>query len=227
MSRYRHEYKYLLTPPQEGILRLKASAVMRRDPHVRPDGSYLVRSAYLDDADSSCLSENLAGTDPRSKFRVRYYNDDAGRLLLEKKSKRRGMCLKESCPLSPAEYDLLLRGEVPRLREDMGSEKQALLTEIRLRGLKPVVVVTYERIPFIYSGGNVRVTFDRKLTSSPDVARFLTGDYRQRPVFPSGQSLLEVKWDEVFPRHLKEILLTDSLLWTAFSKYYLCRRVHM
>ena len=129
--------------------------------------------------------------------------------------------------LSPAEYDLLLRGEVPRLREDMGPEKQALLTEIRLRGLKPVVVVTYERIPFIYSGGNVRVTFDRKLTSSPDVARFLTGDYRQRPVFPSGQSLLEVKWDEVFPRHLKEILRTDSLLWTAFSKYYLCRRVHM
>ncbi len=227
MSRYRHEYKYLLTPAQEGILRLKAAAAMKPDPHTRADGSYLIRSAYLDDPDNSCLNENLAGADPRSKFRVRYYNGDTGRIRLEKKSKRRGMCLKESCALSRAECEQLLRGEVPRLEASMDREKQALLTEVRLRNLRPVTIVTYERIPFVYSGGNVRVTFDRKLSSSPEVDRFLTGDYARRPVFPLGQSLLEVKWDEVLPRHLKEILQMDSLQWTAFSKYFMCRVVHL
>lgn len=227
MSRYRHEYKYLLDPLQENILKIKAAAAMRPDPHVRTDGTYLIRSVYLDNAEDGCLRENLNGTDPRSKFRIRYYNRDTGRIRLEKKSKRSGMCLKEACPLSVDECRQLLRGEVPRTEEDMGSLKQSLLTEVLLRGLRPVVIVTYERIPFIYSGGNVRVTFDRKLTSSRDIGRFLTGDYLQRPVFPAGQSLLEVKWDELLPRHLKEILQTDSLQWTAFSKYAMCRRVHL
>lgn len=227
MNRYRHEYKYLLDPMQESVLRLKAAAVLRRDPHVRPDGSYLIRSVYLDDAADSCLRENLSGTDPRSKFRIRLYNQDTGRIQLEKKSKVRGMCLKEACPLSLSECEQLLRGKEPRIGEDMDSLKQSLLTEIRLRGLRPVTVVTYERIPFVYSGGNVRVTFDRKLASSPEVTRFLEGGFRQRPVFPAGQSLLEVKWDELLPRHLKEVLQTDSLLWTAFSKYAMCRMVHL
>ena len=227
MSRYRYEYKYLLDPLQESVLKIKAAAAMKRDPHVGPDGSYVIRSVYLDTADDECLWENISGTDPRSKFRIRYYNHNPDRIQLEKKSKRRGMCLKEACALSRPECELLLRGQVPRLEESMPPLKQALLTEIRLRGLRPVTVVTYERVPFVYSGGNVRVTFDRKLSSSPEVGKFLTGDYLRRPVFPAGESLLEVKWDEVMPRHLKEILQADSLLWTAFSKYCMCRMLHL
>ena len=227
MSGYRHEYKYFLTPPQEGLLRMKAAAVLQRDPHVRKNGSYLVRSVYLDDEAKSCLAENLAGTDPRSKFRIRRYNEDTSRIILEKKSKRRGMCLKEACDLSLSECNQLLRGEVPRLTQEMDPGKQSLLTEVRLRGLRPVTIVTYERIPFIYRGGNVRITFDRKLTSSQDISRFLTGDYQQRPVFPIGQSLLEVKWDEVLPLHLREIFDSGDLEWTAFSKYCMCCMTHL
>ena len=227
MSRYRHEYKYILTPPQEALLKMKAEVLLQRDPHVQKDGGYVVRSVYLDDAAKSCLAENLAGTDPRSKFRIRRYNDDTARLLLEKKSKRRGMCLKEACSLSPDECSQLLRGEIPRLTPEMDSKKQALLTEVRIRGLRPATIVTYERIPFVYRGGNVRITFDRQLTSSPDTARFLTGDYPRRPVFPIGQSLLEVKWDELLPLHLREIFDSGDLEWTAFSKYYMCSMVHL
>ena len=83
MSRYRHEYKYILTPPQEALLKMKAEVLLQRDPHVQKDGGYVVRSVYLDDAAKSCLAENLAGTDPRSKFLIRRYNDDTARLLLE------------------------------------------------------------------------------------------------------------------------------------------------
>ena len=227
MSRYRHEYKYLLDPPREALLHLKAGAVLKRDPHAGPGGSYLVRSVYFDDQDSTCLWENLNGAEPRSKFRIRYYNRDPGRLCLEKKSKRRGMCLKESCGISRAECEAFLRGEM-LLPEESGDDlKKRLFTEIGLRGLRPVCIVTYERIPFVYSGGNVRVTFDRKLSSSTELSRFLTGDYLQRPVFPLGQSLMEVKWDELLPGHLRETLQTDDLQWTAFSKYGLCRKVHL
>ena len=227
MSEYRHEYKYLLDPLQESLLKLKAAAVMNRDPHVRRDGSYLIRSVYFDDAADTCLAENAAGADPRSKFRLRRYNDDVATILLEKKSKRRGMCRKESCAVTAEECEQLLRGEIPVPGPGESERKRRLLAEMLLRGLRPVTIVTYERTPFVYSGGNVRVTFDRKLASSPEVTRFLEGNYLRRPVFAAGQSLLEVKWDEVMPRHLKEVLQLDTLLWTAFSKYYMCRTIHL
>jgi hypothetical protein len=91
----------------------------------------------------------------------------------------------------------------------------------------PKVIATYERIPFVYSGGNVRITFDRKLTSSNELNRFLSGDYMERPVLAAGNSIMEVKWDEVMPRHIKDTLKLENLNWTAFSKYSMCRRFHL
>ena len=227
VKRFRHEYKYLIDAKQEAILKIRAMGIMQLDSHVRANGSYMIRSAYFDDINDSCLSDNLAGTDPRSKFRIRYYNFDTGWIFLEKKSKIRSMCLKDSCPLTVEECEIFLRGEVPPITEDMPPEKKELFTEVRLRGLVPKVIVTYERIPYIYSGGTVRVTFDKEITSSVDLDHFLTGDYIQRPVLPCGHSILEVKWDEVMPRHLKDVLQLEGLNWTAFSKYFMCRRFHL
>lgn len=224
--RYRHEYKYMIDAKQESILLIRAKGAMWQDPHVQADGTYLVRSVYFDDLHDSCLAENLSGTDPRSKFRIRYYNADTSRITLEKKSKARGMCLKTSCRLTLEECKTFLSGNVPAISDDMPAEKKRLFTEVRLRSLIPKVIVTYERFPFTYSGGNVRVTFDRKITSSEDLNRFLSGDYAQRPVLPLGKSILEVKWDEVLPRHLKDMLRLEDLIWTAFSKYYMCRIFH-
>ena len=96
-----------------------------------------------------------------------------------------------------------------------------------LRHLKPKVIVTYERVPFVYPGGNVRVTFDQKITSSAELGAFLSGEYAQRPILPVGKSVLEVKWDELLPLHIKDALNMDTLQWSAFSKYYMCRILHL
>ena len=227
VERWRHEYKYRIDPRQEEILKVRAQCVMMRDPHVRNDGSYLIRSLYFDDLDDSCLKENLAGTDPRSKFRIRYYNSDPDLLILEKKSKYRCMCRKDSCLIEKEECEQLLRGETAAVHAGMDKGKQKLLSELELRTLVPKVIVTYERIPFVYSGGNVRVTFDRKITSSNEISGFLSGNYSQRPVLPGAESILEVKWDEVLPKHIRDTLRLEHLEWTAFSKYFMCRRFHL
>lgn len=227
IKRFRHEYKYMIDAKQEAILKIRAMGVLQLDSHVQANGAYLIRSAYLDDLNNSCLNDNLASTDPRSKFRIRYYNFDTNRIYLEKKSKSHGMCLKDSCPLSVEECEIFLKGQVPEITEDMPAMKQKLFTEVRLRSLLPKVIVTYERIPYIYSAGNVRVTFDREITSSVELDRFLTGDYTQRPVLPCGHSILEVKWDEVMPKHITDVLLLEGLHWTAFSKYFMCCMHHL
>lgn len=227
MSRYRHEYKYLLDGPMEQILRIRAGGLLMLDPHVQKEGTYVIRSLYFDDFHDSCLGENDSGTDPRSKFRIRYYNHDTSRIRLEKKSKMRGMTLKESCAITAEECRMLMNGAVPDVEDGMPMTKKQLFLEMRLRNLMPKVIVSYERIPFVYPGGNVRITFDKDISSSLEVAAFLSGDYRTRPILPLGSSILEVKWDEVLPLHIKDVMQLNQLQWTAFSKYYMCRKYHL
>ena len=223
--KYRHEYKYMVDAVTEGVLLAKAKAVLSSDANVKANGKYIIRSLYFDDVDNSSLYANLSGTDNRSKFRIRYYNDDTHFMRLEKKSKSHGMTLKESCEITENEFWELFYGKPLEItgNDEKSAAKEALVSEFLLRGMRPSVIVTYERIPFVYRAGNVRVTFDRNLGSSTQVDRFLSGDYRQRPVFAVGKSLLEVKFDEYLPVHIKAALQTERLRWTTFSKYHMCR----
>lgn len=227
MNSYRHEYKYVIDASQRQILLIRASGLMPRDTHAGSDGGYLIRSLYFDDDRDTCFYENESGTDPRSKFRIRYYNDDAAAPRLEKKSKRHGMTRKESCSLTQDEANILTEGGIVPVESGMPDDKKRLLLELQRRRLKPKVIVTYRRIPFVCTAGNVRVTFDEGITSSDETSRFLTHDYRQRPVMSLGQSILEVKWDEFLPLHIKGMMQLDTLQWSAFSKYYTCRRIHL
>lgn len=222
--RFRHENKYLLTPWQETVLRLEVSAVLTPDKHaLKNGGAYSIHSLYFDDVNDSCLKDNLCGTDPRSKFRIRYYNRNTDYIVLEKKTKRQGMGVKTACTLTRAECEQLMRGCFPMITPDMPPTKQTLLTEMCVRDMKPRILVDYQRIPFVYPGGNVRITFDRNLAASAEIPRFLTGDYHLQPVMADGQSILEVKWDELLPRNIKDMVQPETLTWTAFSKYTICR----
>ncbi len=227
MNRYRHEYKYMLGKAEEEILILQAGGILERDCHTALGGAYKVRSLYFDDYGDSCFFDNESGSDLRSKFRMRYYNNDQSYVRLEKKSKIHGMTRKESCILDQEECEQLVRGVIPEVKPELPEEKKQLLLEMQLGSMIPKVIVSYERIPFVYPAGNVRITFDRKITSSNDVERFLEGEYPERPVLQQGCSVLEVKWDELLPSLIKEAMQLDSLQWTAFSKYYICRVCHL
>ena len=102
-----------------------------------------------------------------------------------------------------------------------------MLRQMQTRLLLPKVIVTYDRIPFVYRAGNVRITFDKNITASKEISSFLEETYRQRPIMTYSQSVLEVKWDELLPLHIQEILQLDTLRWSTFSKYYLCRHYNL
>ena len=66
----------------------------------------------------------------------------------------------------------------------------------------PKVIVEYERTPYVYKNGNVRITFDRNITSSSQVDQFFNATAKKRPILPAGMQLLEVKYDEYLPEDL-------------------------
>lgn len=105
------------------------------------------------------------------------------------------------------------------------SQKLCLLMRTRL--LRPKVIVEYDRVPYIYPQGNVRITLDENIRSSSRVELFLEDQIPTRPILPAGQHILEVKYDEYLPDFIYRAVQLQELHRTAFSKYYLCRRYHL
>ena len=221
--KYRHEYKYLISDMQMEILKQRISGIMPKDLHTEA-GQYNIRSLYFDDYYDRCFYENENGTDPREKFRIRIYNHSDSRISLECKRKERGKTLKTSCIITKEQCDTFMAGRYIGITEKSPPVLRKLILNMMTNGMKPKVIVEYDRIPYVYKDGNVRVTFDTNISSSRNVAGFLNGDVEKRPVMPKGQQLMEVKFDEFLPDFIYRALQLESLQQTAYSKYYLCRK---
>lgn len=222
--KYRNEYKYVIDSGQLALLLERARAVMRSDSHTEGTRSYNVRSVYFDDEGDTCYLENENGTDPREKYRIRIYNHSDRLITLERKAKRSQKCLKQGCPLTRLQCESLLRGEPP---VETGCEPLLLrrfTALMRTRLLRSVVIVEYDRIPFVHPLGNVRVTLDCNLRASASCHGFFDARLPLRPVLPIGAHIAEVKWDEFLPDYIYQALMLESLQWQSFSKFYLCRR---
>lgn len=221
-KKYRHELKYLVDERDLILLESKLKSIMKTDKHYE-GGAYEIRSAYFDDYKDSALQQNLMGVSPRFKYRIRIYNGEDSYIHLEKKIKNHDMTRKESCSLSGEECRRILAGQYQIQPED-GEFLKQFKAYATMHLLKPKVIVAYERKAFICPEGNVRVTFDRNISSVTDIEQFFEKDMAKRPIMESGKHVLEVKYDEFLPRYIKAALNTGKLDRTTFSKYYLCRK---
>lgn len=222
-GKWRHELKYVCTVPQMKIAESRIRPLLRLDPHTGPSGRYSIRSVYFDDEWNSCYLENEDGTDPREKFRIRIYNASDEKITLELKQKRKGMTRKLSCPLDREQCRRILRSEILEDDVELAPLLRKFVLQQKARNLMPKVIVEYERVPYIFKLGNVRVTLDENITSSSQTKRFLDPDFRRRPVMPAGHHVLEIKYDEFLPDPVRQVLALETLQRTSFSKYYLCR----
>ena len=221
---YRHEFKYFVSAAQIPLLKSRISGIMKPDAHTGPGSTYRIRSLYFDDFHDRCYYENENGTDPREKFRIRIYNGSSGRITLECKRKEHGMTLKTACPLTLVQAQQLIRGE-PLPDSDLTYPLlKKLEVKRRTELFRPVVIVEYDRMPYVYRDGNVRVTFDMNIASSYDPDQFFAEKLPGRPVFPVGQHLMEVKYDAFLPDFIYHSLNSGQLQQTPCSKYYLCRK---
>ena len=218
---YRHEWKHEISACDLLVLRQRLRTVAKLDNHAA-NGCYRITSLYFDTPTDQALREKVNGVNIREKFRIRYYNDDHSVIHLEKKSKRGGLCHKDSVNVSEAEVARLLRRDV----EWMCDPQRPLLQELRSRmttqGLAPKVIVDYIREPFVFAPGNVRVTMDYDIRAGLHCEKFLMPDRMTLPL-RDNPILLEVKWDEFLPSIIRDAVQLDARRTTSFSKYAACR----
>lgn len=165
-ERFRHELKYEIGYSQYLELRSRIRAVMRPDPHVGEKGTYQIRSIYLDNYGDRALREKRDGVARREKFRIRYYDDDLSFITLEKKVKNNSLCQKTDAPITQQECRQLLAGDLLWMRTHPAALVRELYAKMRYQLLRPRVLVSYVREPYIYGPGNVRITFDSDIRTT-------------------------------------------------------------
>ena len=219
--KYRHEVKHAITYADRLSIIASLSAVAQRDEHAGADGEYFIRSLYFDNLYNKALNEKADGLPVRDKYRIRYYNGDTSFMVLEKKSKIDGLCLKASQNITSEEVKLLLNGNTAWLA-GCGGLLTELYVKMQCEGLRPKSIVDYRRIPFVYDPGNVRVTIDYDIRSSGSVNEFLNPGCTTLSC--GDTTLLEVKWDEYLPSVIRQAVQLKGVSAGAFSKYAASRR---
>lgn len=220
---YRHEFKHPINLADYYALRQRLRVVASLDPNAGEDGRYHIRSLYFDNDDDKALREKADGLPDREKFRIRIYNRRDDCVKLEKKSKRGGLCRKQSAALTREQAERIVSGDIGWMR-DFGNP---LLTELYgkmgFQRLRARTLVDYLREAYVFPYGNVRVTFDSDIRTGLYATDLFSPDVPMMAVGEAGTLLLEVKYDSFLPDLLRDVIQTNTRRTEAFSKYAACR----
>lgn len=217
----RHEFKYLISEADARLLKLRLQHVMKPDPHAGATGRYTIRSLYFDDLSHSAFYEKVDGIDFRSKYRLRIYNYSLNTIKLEKKEKLGNLTRKTAQTVTTAQAMALNRDSRPDFPGKTGLLEE-LAVKMRSSGVRPMVLVDYDRTPFICPDGNTRITLDENLRTRPFCTDLDASPDAMIPVLEQGQVILEVKFDDFLPGYLADALRDIPKANMAISKFAMC-----
>ena len=91
---------------------------------------------------------------------------------------------------------------------------------ILLYNLKPAMLISYNREAFIDKFSDTRITFDTNLKSSNQTKKFLSNDIDHYvPLLNNNEVILEFKFSNELPIHIKSFFEKFNLNRMALSKY--------
>lgn len=218
---YRHELKFLITNVDKTELRNVLQHFCHHDRHAI-DGFYSISSLYFDDMYHTAYQEKLDGVEIRKKYRIRIYNCSDSVISLECKYKNGQYIHKESVRLTRDEYDSILEGNVSFLLEKKEPLAKEFYVDYKTALLRPCVNVVYEREPFIYDAGTVRITFDENIRAARCTDDLFDPSAPSWAVLPSGQLVLEVKFTGLLPERIRTIFLKYGYVQSQASKFCMC-----
>lgn len=218
---FRHELKFILSNWEAVAVKKRLEVLMRMDGHAGKEG-YFIRSLYFDDMWNSAWKEKLSGTYSRKKYRIRIYDYQDSVIRLERKIKKGQYIQKVGAALSKKELDLLLKGKFFFLVDKEEEVLRDFYLECVKSRLKPAVVVDYERVPYVFPFGDVRITFDSHVRAGMFVSDLFDQSLPVFEVLEPDTLIMEVKFTEYLPEMIRDILPLADSAYVAASKYVLC-----
>ena len=226
--KYRHEIKFIISKQMSLILKQRLALAMDVDKNsVNLDNTYFIRSLYFDDINSTAYYEKIDGVLYRKKYRIRIYNNDSSFIRLERKWKHNNMTSKDQLKISKENCINLLTNQFDNIDKKLlkNSLMKEFITDIKVFGLKPSVIVDYKRLAYTYPISEVRITFDERIKSGLYNCNLFNMNRITYDVIDNNEVVLEVKFNEVLPEHISIILQTIPMYRQAVSKFALCRSI--
>ena len=160
----------------------------------------------------------------RQKYRIRIYNNDDSFIRLEKKLKHNTYTAKEQILISKTIYSKIINGKINEI-DDADGLLLDFLNDYKTKGLMPSIIVSYHRTAFIYPISEVRITFDSDIQSGLYNYDLFNEDMPKYSMDEEGKIVLEVKFNEVLPLHIANILQDIPVCREAVSKFAICRKI--
>ena len=216
---FRNENKYLINNLQIEELKHRLAPLASLDPILSGKKFYSVRSLYFDDYSDTCLNQVINGVSKRVKYRIRFYNFNENYIILEKKYKINNMTRKVSCEITKENVIDIINNRNLKICEDNPKLLNELYLKIKCDGFKPKIIIDYDRIPFVYRAGTVRITIDHNISCSYDIKNFFKKDILRIPLTENGNSILEIKYTGFMPDFIKYCIQIKGLELSSYSKY--------
>lgn len=213
---YRYEKKYLINKIQIEILKNNLSAIMQNDQNIKDEYGYFIRSIYFDDYKNTNYFQVLDGYNERQKYRIRYYDYDTNYIFLEKKSKMNSLGIKKKGVLTKSRANKLINSTKFKIDDELINELQYKM-ECNL--YKPIIIIDYLRIAYVYPLNDIRITIDYNISCSNEIDKFFDKDINSIPILEKDKAILEVKYNDFLPNIIKYALNERSLEEISFSKY--------
>ena len=246
--KFRHELKFMISEAEKDILIKRLSFFMQADAHAKGNetrediilekcfrqdectqkaadslqGGYMIRSLYFDDRFERAYEEKLAGVKSRKKYRIRIYNCSDKVIKLECKHKEGQYIHKTAAALTREEADALIAGRYDFLIDRKEQLCREFYFECAMNGMAPKVVVDYDRIPFVYPYGDVRITFDCRVRTGMLSDNLFDNELPVKNVMQPGMLIMEVKFTEYLPELIRSLLPVADSAYMAYSKYTMC-----
>ena len=217
----RYESKFLLKNNNDLFIEKVLDKFLKLDSNCTDSNNYTVHSLYFDDYLDSAFHDVDAGNPVKIKYRIRRYNNDIDKYKLEIKKKINGELTKDFCYLQKNEVLKIINNDTSSLFWNTQNEVlRRFLISMQTKILRPKVIVTYDRIPYVNPVNNLRITIDKNIRYSNDISNFVNKYYLQYMIF---DKILEVKFNDFIPKDIRKILSDFDLFQVAFSKYYNAR----
>ena len=220
----RQELKYYVNALEADRMRGLFSKILFSDKNTKENNGYLVSSLYFESYDDRNLDEKLDGILSRRKYRIRIYNKDFSLIKLENKIKENNTISKISSIITKEDsyhlYNLNFKKIINRSKTLNG-----MISYLDAFKYKPKVIVEYEREAYFLPYNNIRITFDKNLSTYNNFTNFNYIDKGASvPVINERMVTLEVKFSNELPIYLKELLSTLPASRASIGKYVIGQR---
>jgi hypothetical protein len=226
-SQNRREYKFVLKPGLETLLRERVSEHLAADIHAN-DG-YPVLSEYFDSPGFATYWQKQLGVPSRRRVRGRLYGRADGSIpataFIEIKHKLEGTTVKRRVNCGVHDLHVFSGGDLPGDLESHSRFEERFIAEledlVRVQGNRPIVQLRYHRYAYD-SGpdGTIRITFDLGLRCRFQMKPMLPDcqDF-DLPLLECGAAIMEVKTIGPVPCWFRNLVGEFRLVPRGFSKY--------